>query len=144
MRHSGKQNKGFGLCVHGASDERHSYHGGDTEYPFREKGMGIPGETAGEEGRLKRIPVILQEYAPGNFPKKFSQKICYFVKKTVAFFPVTRYNNNRVTGCGSAWLERRLREAEVASSNPATPMHQRTPEPGYRHLAFSFYAQARI
>ncbi len=28
-----------------------------------------------------------------------------------------------VTGCGSAWLERRLREAEVASSNPATPIH---------------------
>ena len=26
-------------------------------------------------------------------------------------------------GCGSAWLERRLREAEVASSNPATPIH---------------------
>ena len=28
-----------------------------------------------------------------------------------------------VPGCGSAWLERRLREAEVASSNPATPIH---------------------
>ena len=28
-----------------------------------------------------------------------------------------------VQGCGSAWLERRLREAEVASSNPATPIH---------------------
>ena len=27
-----------------------------------------------------------------------------------------------VPGCGSAWLERRLREAEVASSNPATPI----------------------
>ena len=26
-----------------------------------------------------------------------------------------------VPGCGSAWLERRLREAEVASSNPAAP-----------------------
>ncbi len=29
---------------------------------------------------------------------------------------------NFVPGCGSAWLERRLREAEVASSNPATPI----------------------
>ena len=28
-----------------------------------------------------------------------------------------------VPGCGSAWLERRLGEAEVASSNPATPIH---------------------
>jgi hypothetical protein len=32
-----------------------------------------------------------------------------------------------VTGCGSAWLERRLREAEVASSNPATPIHGKMP-----------------
>ena len=29
-----------------------------------------------------------------------------------------------VPGCGSAWLERRLREAEVASSNPATPIQK--------------------
>ena len=44
------------------------------------------------------------------------------LKKTVAIFPVTRYNTVCVTGCGSAWLERRLREAEVAISNPATPI----------------------
>ena len=30
-----------------------------------------------------------------------------------------------VPGCGSAWLERRLREAEVASSNPATPTNKK-------------------
>ena len=28
----------------------------------------------------------------------------------------------RPTGCGSVWLERRLREAEVASSNLVTPI----------------------
>lgn len=43
----------------------------------------------------------------------------------LAFFLGTRYNAKCVSGCGSAWLERRLREAEVASSNPATPMRKR-------------------
>ena len=27
-----------------------------------------------------------------------------------------------ITGCGSVWLERRLREAEAASSNLVTPI----------------------
>ena len=27
------------------------------------------------------------------------------------------------TGCGSVWLERRLREAEAAGSNPVTPIY---------------------
>ena len=36
---------------------------------------------------------------------------------------VAEIRDNAASGCGSAWLERRLREAEVASSNPATPIH---------------------
>ena len=44
------------------------------------------------------------------------------MKKVLAFFGRVRYNVNCASGCGSAWLERRLREAEVASSNPATPI----------------------
>ena len=40
----------------------------------------------------------------------------------LAFLEKTRYNNIRVTGCGSVWLERRLREAEAASSNLVTPI----------------------
>ena len=45
----------------------------------------------------------------------------YFVKKVLAFLKHTGYNLTCVSGCGSAWLERHLREVEVASSNPATP-----------------------
>ena len=29
--------------------------------------------------------------------------------------------NNFISGCGSVWLERRVRDAEVASSNLVTP-----------------------
>ena len=36
------------------------------------------------------------------------------------------YNKIRVTGCGSVWLERRLREAEVASSNLVTPIRKKS------------------
>ena len=50
----------------------------------------------------------------------FSQ-IDDFVKKVLAFLKYTGYNLTCVSGCGSAWLERHLREVEVASSNPATP-----------------------
>ena len=46
-----------------------------------------------------------------------------FYKKTLAFCKIPWYHLTCVSGCGSAWLERRLREAEVASSNPATPIH---------------------
>ena len=46
-----------------------------------------------------------------------------FYKKTLAFCKIPWYYLTCVSGCGSAWLERRLREAEVASSNPATPIH---------------------
>ena len=46
-----------------------------------------------------------------------------FYKKTLAFCKIPWYHLICVSGCGSAWLERRLREAEVASSNPATPIH---------------------
>ena len=42
----------------------------------------------------------------------------------LAFLEKTRYNNIRVTGCGSVWLERRLREAEAASSNLVTPIRK--------------------
>ncbi len=28
---------------------------------------------------------------------------------------------NQITGCGSVWLERHLREVEAAGSNPVTP-----------------------
>ena len=45
-----------------------------------------------------------------------------FYKKTLAFCKIPWYYLTCVSGCGSAWLERRLREAEVASSNPATPI----------------------
>ena len=38
-------------------------------------------------------------------------------------FPDVSFFGLPLIGCGSAWLERRLREAEVASSNPATPIH---------------------
>ena len=41
------------------------------------------------------------------------------------------YNKIRVTGCGSVWLERRLREAEVASSNLVTPIEKYR---GYRYF----------
>ena len=55
----------------------------------------------------------------------------------VAFFFLTDYNTKCASGCGSAWLERRLREAEVASSNPATPIHAKMPNLCfYRDLAF--------
>lgn len=53
------------------------------------------------------------------------------MQKTIAFLFYSRYNNYRVTGCGSVWLERRLREAEAASSNlvtPITAVMQDTPE----------------
>ena len=50
-------------------------------------------------------------------------------KKMVAFFNFTHYNTKCASGCGSAWLERRLREAEVASSNPATPIHEEVSKP---------------
>ena len=46
-----------------------------------------------------------------------------FYKKTLAFCKIPWYHLTCISGCGSAWLERRLREAEVASSNPATPIH---------------------
>ena len=46
-------------------------------------------------------------------------------KKTLAFFSGIHYNTKCVTGCGSAWLERHLREVEVASSNPATPTNKK-------------------
>lgn len=51
-----------------------------------------------------------------------------FYEKGIAFLKNTSYNITCVSGCGSAWLERRLREAEVASSNPATPMNIGTPK----------------
>ncbi len=44
------------------------------------------------------------------------------MQKTLAFLPNVYYNSICVTGCGLVWLERRLREAEVASSNLVTPM----------------------
>ena len=47
-----------------------------------------------------------------------------FYKKTLAFCKIPWYYLTCVSGCGSAWLERRLREAEVASSNPATPIQK--------------------
>lgn len=48
------------------------------------------------------------------------------MKKGIAFFLKTGYNTIRVTGCGSVWLERRLREAEAASSNLVTPIEKST------------------
>ncbi len=47
----------------------------------------------------------------------------------------TSYNITCVSGCGSAWLERRLREAEVASSNPATPMVKNAGSFGFIELS---------
>ena len=44
------------------------------------------------------------------------------MKKTLAFFHIIDYNKFCSTGCGLVWLERRLREAEVASSNLVTPI----------------------
>ena len=55
----------------------------------------------------------------------------------VAFLGVKDYNTKCASGCGSAWLERRLREAEVASSNPATPIICKRQDLGV--LAFSLY-----
>ncbi len=40
----------------------------------------------------------------------------------LAFLTGMFYNIKSLSGCGSAWLERHLREVEVASSNPATPI----------------------
>ena len=55
----------------------------------------------------------------------------------------TGYNTTCVSGCGSAWLERHLREVEVASSNPATPTIE-----GLQHfmrvLKFFFLYMQRI
>ena len=45
-------------------------------------------------------------------------------KKSVAFQGFSRYNIVCVAGCGSVWLERRLREAEAAGSNPVTPIYR--------------------
>ena len=62
--------------------------------------------------------------------KKYAKEIkIIFFEKVVAIFPAMHYNAYCVTGCGSAWLERRLREAEVASSNPATPIQKEAQEP---------------
>ena len=60
---------------------------------------------------------IILSHISASFLKKKKKK-----KKILDFTRKVLYNKFRVTGCGSAWLERRLREAEVASSNPATPI----------------------
>ncbi len=62
--------------------------------------------------------------------EKIVIKITTIYKKGIAFFPKTGYNTIRVTGCGSVWLERRLREAEVASSNLVTPIGKSTDSVG--------------
>ena len=41
----------------------------------------------------------------------------------IIFYVVTQ---NKLSGCGSAWLERHLREVEVASSNLVTPITKET------------------
>ena len=64
-----------------------------------------------------------------------------FYKKTLAFCKIPWYHLTCVSGCGSAWLERRLREAEVASSNPATPMNENAENPvNMRVSAFFIFA----
>ena len=35
--------------------------------------------------------------------------------------------NNFISGCGSVWLERRVRDAEAAGSNPVTPTREWKP-----------------
>ena len=63
------------------------------------------------------------------------------MKKTLAFSPRTRYNPYCASGCGSAWLERHLREVEVASSNPATPTNKNAENPvNIRVSAFFIFA----
>ena len=62
------------------------------------------------------------------------------LQKSIDFFPESCYNVICVTGCGSAWLERRLREAEVASSNPATPTQKEVQKLGEAESFGLFFA----
>ena len=66
------------------------------------------------------------------------------MKKGVAFLEKAWYYTTCVPGCGSAWLERRLREAEVASSNPATPIGYYPVKQAFEDSSACFFLNAWV
>lgn len=64
----------------------------------------------------------LQEKLQKNLPINPQEKFLQNMHEGLDFLKKTSYNSFRVAGCGSVWLERCLREAEVACSNHVTPI----------------------
>ena len=66
----------------------------------------------------------------GEGAKKFFKKLKFVVDNWYplmynSYCVTEKTTRKRITGCGSAWLERLVWDQEVAGSNPVTPIDMR-------------------